>query len=93
MATQVSPLDRLVEGARVALRATYRERCHLPGSPWFAYLSTETHGIIVDRNDKPEEPIPAWWRPVCAVNNARGDDANEATIRDALLRMPIQGGL
>ena len=91
MPAQVSPLDRLVEGARVALRATYRERCHLPGSPWFAYLSTETQGIIVDRDDKPEEPIPAWWKPVVRVNNARSDDANLATIREALFRFPIGG--
>ena len=51
-------MERLLAGARVALSSTFRERAHLPGSPWFAYLAP-SGGIVVDRTDNPEAPIPS----------------------------------
>lgn len=83
-----TPLDRLASGARVALSATFRDRAHLPGSPWFAFLAP-AGGIIVDRTDNPEAPIPETWRMVCPIRNDRTDDANVAAIREALFRMPL----
>lgn len=76
-------LDLLASGARVALLSTFRERAHLPGSPWFAYLAP-SGGIVVDRTDNPEAPIPDAWRLVCRVRNDRTDDANVSAVVDAL---------
>jgi hypothetical protein len=56
---------------------------HLPGSPWFAYLAP-SGGIVVDRTDKPEAPIPETWRMVAKIRNDRTDDANLAAIGEAL---------
>ena len=81
-------MERLLAGARVALSSTFRERAHLPGSPWFAYFAP-SGGIIVDRTDNPEAPIPETWRMVARIRNDRTDDANLSTIREALFRMPL----
>ena len=81
-------MERLLAGARVARSSTFRDRAHLPGSPWFAYLAP-SGGIVVDRTDNPEAPIPSTWRVVCRVRNDRSDDANIATIGEALRTMPL----
>ena len=81
-------LEQLMASAHVALAVTYGERCHLPMSPWFAYLG-QYDGVIVARTDNPEEPVPSEWREICRVNNAATDPTNMATIRAALSTMPI----
>lgn len=82
-------LSGLLAGARAALSATFRERAHLPSSPWFAFIGTYG-GVIIDRTDNPERLIPTEWRQVCRVNNARSDDANLETIRQALSVAPLR---
>ncbi len=81
---------KLLSGARVALETTFLNRGHLPGSPWNAYL-TPSGGIIVDRTDNPEQPIPDDWRLVCRVDNGRTNDSNMLAIEQSLGRMPIHG--
>ena len=80
-----------LQTARIGLQCTFRERAHLPGSPWFAFLGAITGNVIIARADDPEAPIPEDWRKVCPVNNARTDDANMLAIADALRRMPLGG--
>lgn len=78
----MSALQGILSSARLALRTTFLQRGHLPGSPWSAYL-TPAGGIIVARSDNPDEPIPEDWRIVCKVNNARSDDQNMLAFEQA----------
>jgi len=82
-------LSNLLSGARAALSATFRERANLPSSPWFAFLG-QYGGIIIDRTDNPERLIPTEWRQVCRINNARTDEQNLETIRQALSVAPLR---
>lgn len=80
--------DRYHAGAVAALRATFRERAHLPGSPWFAFLAT-SGGVLVVRTDNPEEAVGSDWRVICSIRNDLPDDRNAVMILRALDGMPV----
>lgn len=84
-------LDRMMAGASAALDATFRERALYSASPWFAYVCP-VGGIIVDRTDNPEAPIPADWRVICRVRGDCTNAQNAYAIREALFRMPLPAG-
>lgn len=85
----IPPLDKLLAGADAALRATFRERCAFLGSPWSAYYAPATQGVIVDRADNPEAPIPAEWREIVRLSPAWEHRHAMQAIRARLETMPL----